>query len=192
MAESTHSRSLLSSPPNPPILRVQLLYCLRRSQGAKSGNIYLQFMRRRRRRRRCNLRCGDVGSGGFQASLAHVVGCRIAYNAAFVNTKRNYGIGGFGKIKDFIYRDMSNTATASTPVLEEDTASNEDTTPIENLQEVEDIQEGIVRLFEEPEHWLKMQKERDESLHENSSTSTGESSQWRQDYSASNEAVDYF
>uniref|UniRef100_A0A2N9F4E2 Uncharacterized protein n=1 Tax=Fagus sylvatica TaxID=28930 RepID=A0A2N9F4E2_FAGSY len=51
----------------------------------------------------------------------------------------------------------------------------------------------IVRLFEEPEHWLKMQKERDESLHENSSTaSTGESSQWRQDYSASNEAVDYF
>uniref|UniRef100_A0A2N9IL35 Aminotransferase-like plant mobile domain-containing protein n=1 Tax=Fagus sylvatica TaxID=28930 RepID=A0A2N9IL35_FAGSY len=103
MAKSTHSRSLLSSPPNPPILRVQLLYCLRQSQGAKSGNIYLQFMRRRRRRRRCNLRCGDVGSGGFQASLAHVVGCRIAYNAAFVNTKRNYGIGGFGKIKDFIY-----------------------------------------------------------------------------------------
>ncbi|GMY20830.1 hypothetical protein FCV25MIE_16071, partial [Fagus crenata] len=40
--------------------------------------------------------------------------------------------------------DMSNTATASTPVLVEDTASNEDTTPIENLQEVEDIQEGVV------------------------------------------------
>uniref|UniRef100_A0A2N9GLE9 BED-type domain-containing protein n=1 Tax=Fagus sylvatica TaxID=28930 RepID=A0A2N9GLE9_FAGSY len=38
---------------------------------------------------------------------------------------------------------MSNTATASTPVLVEDTASNEDTTPIENLQEVEDIQEGV-------------------------------------------------
>uniref|UniRef100_A0A2N9FWV6 HAT C-terminal dimerisation domain-containing protein n=1 Tax=Fagus sylvatica TaxID=28930 RepID=A0A2N9FWV6_FAGSY len=38
---------------------------------------------------------------------------------------------------------MSNTATASTPVLVEDTASNEDTTPIENLQEVEDIQEGL-------------------------------------------------
>uniref|UniRef100_A0A2N9H5E2 BED-type domain-containing protein n=1 Tax=Fagus sylvatica TaxID=28930 RepID=A0A2N9H5E2_FAGSY len=38
---------------------------------------------------------------------------------------------------------MSNTATASTPVLEEDTASNEDTSPIENLQEVEDIQEGV-------------------------------------------------
>ena len=29
----------------------------------------------------------------------------------------------------------------------------------------------IVKLFEEPEHWLKMQKERDESLHEISSTS---------------------
>uniref|UniRef100_A0A2N9IQQ4 Uncharacterized protein n=1 Tax=Fagus sylvatica TaxID=28930 RepID=A0A2N9IQQ4_FAGSY len=41
-------------------------------------------------------------------------------------------------------RDMSNTATASTPVLVEDTASNEDTTPIENVQEVEDIQEGVV------------------------------------------------
>ena len=38
---------------------------------------------------------------------------------------------------------MSNTATTSTPVLVEDTASNEDTTPIENLQEVEDIQEGV-------------------------------------------------
>uniref|UniRef100_A0A2N9FGB2 BED-type domain-containing protein n=1 Tax=Fagus sylvatica TaxID=28930 RepID=A0A2N9FGB2_FAGSY len=38
---------------------------------------------------------------------------------------------------------MSNTATASTPVLVEDTASNEDTTPIENVQEVEDIQEGV-------------------------------------------------
>jgi hypothetical protein len=38
---------------------------------------------------------------------------------------------------------MSNTTTASTPVLVEDTASNEDTTPIENLQEVEDIQEGV-------------------------------------------------
>uniref|UniRef100_A0A2N9HT09 EF-hand domain-containing protein n=1 Tax=Fagus sylvatica TaxID=28930 RepID=A0A2N9HT09_FAGSY len=37
---------------------------------------------------------------------------------------------------------MSNTTTASTLVLVEDTASNEDTTPIENLQEVEDIQEG--------------------------------------------------
>jgi hypothetical protein len=38
---------------------------------------------------------------------------------------------------------MSNTATASMPVLVEDIASNEDTTPIENLQEVEDIQEGV-------------------------------------------------
>ncbi|GMY21390.1 zinc finger BED domain-containing protein RICESLEEPER 2-like [Fagus crenata] len=38
---------------------------------------------------------------------------------------------------------MSNTATASTPLLVEDTASNEDTTPIEYVQEVEDIQEGI-------------------------------------------------
>ena len=38
---------------------------------------------------------------------------------------------------------MSNTATASMPVLVEDTASDEDPTPIENLQEVEDIQEGI-------------------------------------------------
>ena len=31
----------------------------------------------------------------------------------------------------------------------------------------------------QPEHWLKMQKERDESLHKISST--GESSQWRYD-----------
>ena len=38
---------------------------------------------------------------------------------------------------------MSNTTTASTPVLVEDTASNEDPTPIENLQEVKDIQEGV-------------------------------------------------
>jgi hypothetical protein len=38
---------------------------------------------------------------------------------------------------------MSNTATASTPVLVEDIACNEDPTPIENLQEVEDIQEGV-------------------------------------------------
>uniref|UniRef100_A0A2N9E8Y2 BED-type domain-containing protein n=1 Tax=Fagus sylvatica TaxID=28930 RepID=A0A2N9E8Y2_FAGSY len=38
---------------------------------------------------------------------------------------------------------MSNTATTSTPMLVEDTASNEDTTPIENVQEVEDIQEGV-------------------------------------------------
>ncbi|GMY34409.1 hypothetical protein FCV25MIE_29679 [Fagus crenata] len=35
-------------------------------------------------------------------------------------------------------------ATASMPMLVEDTASNEDPTPIENLQEVEDIQEGVV------------------------------------------------
>jgi hypothetical protein len=38
---------------------------------------------------------------------------------------------------------MSNTATASTPVLVEDTAFNENPTPIENLQEVEDIQKGV-------------------------------------------------
>ena len=48
----------------------------------------------------------------------------------------------------------------------------------------------IVKLFEEPEQWLKMQKERDESLHEISST--GESSQWGQDDSSTNEAMDYF
>ena len=48
----------------------------------------------------------------------------------------------------------------------------------------------IVKLFEEPEHWLKMQKERDESLHEISST--GESSQWGQDDSSTSEATDYF
>jgi hypothetical protein len=38
---------------------------------------------------------------------------------------------------------MSNTVTASTLVLVEDIASNEDPTPIENLQEMEDIQEGV-------------------------------------------------
>uniref|UniRef100_A0A2N9HD18 HAT C-terminal dimerisation domain-containing protein n=1 Tax=Fagus sylvatica TaxID=28930 RepID=A0A2N9HD18_FAGSY len=37
---------------------------------------------------------------------------------------------------------MSNTATTSTPMLVEDITSNEDPTPIENLQEVENIQEG--------------------------------------------------
>ncbi|XP_050263151.1 probable serine/threonine-protein kinase PBL21 isoform X1 [Quercus robur] len=47
---------------------------------------------------------------------------------------------------------------------------------------------AIVKLFEEPEHWLKMQKERDESRHEISSTS--ESSQWGQDDSSTNEAMD--
>ena len=46
----------------------------------------------------------------------------------------------------------------------------------------------IVKLFEEPEQWLKMQKERDGSLHEISSTS--ESSQWGQDDSSTNEAMD--
>ena len=38
---------------------------------------------------------------------------------------------------------MSNTATTSTPMLVEDITSNEDPTPIENLQEVENIQEGV-------------------------------------------------
>ena len=47
-----------------------------------------------------------------------------------------------------------------------------------------------MKLFEEPEHWLKIQKERDESLHEISST--GESSQWGQDDSSTNEAMDHF
>ena len=46
----------------------------------------------------------------------------------------------------------------------------------------------IVKLFEEPEQLLKKQKERDESLHEISSTS--ESSQWGQDDSSTNEAMD--
>ena len=46
----------------------------------------------------------------------------------------------------------------------------------------------IVKLFEEPEQWLKKQKERDESRPEISSTS--ESSQWGQDDSSTNEAMD--
>ena len=38
---------------------------------------------------------------------------------------------------------MSNTATTSTLVLVKDTTFNEDPTPIEHLQEGEDIQEGV-------------------------------------------------
>jgi hypothetical protein len=55
---------------------------------------------------------------------------------------------------------MSNTATASTPVLEEDTASNEDTTPIENLQKVEDIQQGVSKRKKTSAVWnhFKLEK----------------------------------
>uniref|UniRef100_A0A7N2RE08 Uncharacterized protein n=1 Tax=Quercus lobata TaxID=97700 RepID=A0A7N2RE08_QUELO len=52
------------------------------------------------------------------------------------------------------------------------------------------VLQWIVKLFEEPEHLLRMLKERDESLHEISTT--GESSQWGQDDSSTNEAMDYF